>query len=222
MFCPKCGSEHPDDSQFCRKCGQGLATPATSSGVVSAGAGAAVAPARIPETPRSPETPQKSKPWVRAPFAIAGVLLLLLLVYGYNANQRANPNPAVNPIDRLVKQQRTFTVKNPAFHLNALNFGYFKLDVPSGATSVNLSGNFTANGGFTNDVEAYVLSADDFVNWQNRHAAKALYSSGKVTVGTLNVNLPADAGTYYLVFNNRFSLLAQKTVIVDVALTYYQ
>jgi hypothetical protein len=159
---------------------------------------------------------------VRAPFAIAGVLLLLLLIYGYNASQRANPNPAVNPIDRIVKQQRTVTVKNPDLHINALNFSYFKLDVPTGATSVNLHGNFTASGGFTNDVEVFVLPENDFVNWQNRHAANAIYNSGKVTVGTLNVTLPSDAGTYYLVFNNRFSLLTQRTVLVDATLVYYQ
>jgi zinc-ribbon domain len=210
VFCSTCGTETSDDSQFCRKCGKGLAVSATSSG-----AGAAVAPARIPNPP-------KPKPLVRAPFLIAGALPLLLLIYGYNASQRANPNPAVNPIDRIVKQQRTVTVKNPALHINALNFAYFKLDVPTGATSVNLHGNFTASGGLTNDVEVFVLSADDFVNWQNRHEAKTLYNSGKVTIGTLNINLPADAGTYYLVFNNRFAILAQKTVLVDAALTYYQ
>ncbi|MHB8217081.1 MAG: zinc ribbon domain-containing protein [Candidatus Sulfotelmatobacter sp.] len=218
MFCPKCGTEHPDESQFCRKCGQGLAAP-TSSGVASAGAGtgAAVAPARIPETP------PKAKPLVRAPFAIAGALLLWLLIYGYDASHNSTtPGVNPNPVERLVKQQHIVTVKNPNLHLNALNFGYFKLDVPTGATSVNLHGNFTASGGLTNDVEVFVLSADDFVNWQNRHEAKTFYNSGKVTVGTINVNLPDDAGTYYLVFNNRFAILAQKTVLVDAALTYYQ
>jgi zinc-ribbon domain len=210
VFCSTCGTETSDDSQFCRKCGKGLAVSATSSG-----AGAAVAPARIPDPP-------KPKPLVRAPFLIAGALLLLLLIYGYNASQRANPNPAVNPIDRIVKQQRTVTVKNPSLSIRPLNFAYFKLDVPAGATSVNIHGNFTASGGLTNDVEVFLLSADDFVNWQNGHAAKTLYNSGKVTVGTLNINLPADAGTYYLVFNNRFAILAQKTVLVDAALTYYQ
>jgi hypothetical protein len=186
--------------------------------LTSAGAAAAVAPARIPNVPPA----KLQRKLVRTPYAIAGILLLAFVIYGYNASQRTNPNPAVNPIDRIVKQQRTVTVKNPDLHLNALNFGYFKLDVPTGATSVNLHGNFTASGGLTNDVEVFVLSADDFVNWQNRHAAKTFYNSGKITIGTLNVNLPSDAGTYYLVFNNRFSILTQRSVLVDAALTYYQ
>lgn len=144
------------------------------------------------------------------------------MIYGYNASQRANPNPAASPIDRIVKQQRTTTIKNPALHINALSFGYFKLIVPSGATSVLLHGNFTASGGLSNDVEAFVMTEDDFVNWQNGHSAKTFYNSGKVTVGTINLNLPADAGTYYLIFSNRSSLLTQRNVLVDAALTYYQ
>jgi zinc-ribbon domain len=44
MFCTKCGTDVPDDSRFCRSCGQML-------GIVSTGAGAAaaVAPARSAE-----------------------------------------------------------------------------------------------------------------------------------------------------------------------------
>lgn len=105
-------------------------------------------------------------------------------------------------LQQLAKQQHAQQINNPAQVINALGYYYFKLDAPSGATNVSLQGNFTASGGSGNDVEAYVLSEADFVNWQNGHPAKTYYNSGKVTVGNISVNLPADAGTYYLVFNN--------------------
>ena len=39
MFCPKCGSENPDDARFCGSCGESLSTahdaPASTSGEVS-------------------------------------------------------------------------------------------------------------------------------------------------------------------------------------------
>jgi hypothetical protein len=94
--------------------------------------------------------------------------------------------------------------------------------VPPGATGVQLQGSFTASGGSGNDVEVYVLPETDFVNWQNRHGAKTYYNSGKVTVGNLNLTLPSDAGSYYLVFDNRFSLLSQKSVRLNATFTYYE
>ena len=60
------------------------------------------------------------------------------------------------------------------------------------------------------------------MNWQNRHSAKTFYNSGKVTVGNISVDLPSGAATFYLVFDNRFSLLSQKNIQVNATLTYYQ
>ena len=51
MFCTKCGTDLPDDSQFCRKCGQPQSVASTSTG-----AAAAVAPARITTPSEAPRT----------------------------------------------------------------------------------------------------------------------------------------------------------------------
>jgi len=208
VFCKNCGTELPEDSQFCRKCGQALGTVAVSS----SGAAAASAPTHV----------DKPKPKLaRSPFVVAGVLVLVLLIYGYNASQKANPNRDANPIEKLTKALHTEDLSKSALLVNAAGFAYFKLDVPSGVSTVRLQGNFTANGGTGNDVEVYVFAENDYVNWQNRHSAQTLYNSGKVTVGNFNVALPSDAGTY-MVFNNRFSVFTQKSVQVNASLTYYQ
>jgi hypothetical protein len=202
VFCSKCGLETPDDSQFCRKCGQAVGAVSNTSAAVLA-----------PSKPKAP--------LVRWPFMALAALLALFIWFAVGANKSSNPN-GPNPIQQLVKQQRTQTLNNPALAVGANRYSYFKLDVPPGATGVQLQGNFTASGGSGNDVEVYVLPETDFVNWQNRHAAKTYYNSGKVTVGNLNLTLPPDAGSYYLVFDNRFSLLSQKSVRLNATLTYYE
>lgn len=207
MFCSKCGAETSDDSQFCRKCGKPLSVSSTSGG-----AAAAVAPARIAAKPKSK---------VRAPFKVAAFLILMFVLFLIVA-LRSAMNENASSLDQLVKHQHTTTIDKPDLTVGSTGYNYFKLEVPAGATSVRLDGNFTASGGTGNDVEAYVLPESDFVNWQNRHAARSYYNSGKVTVGNFSINLPADAGTYYLVFDNRFSLFSKKEVEVKGTLTYYQ
>ena len=208
MFCSKCGTETPDDSQFCRNCGKAL-----SAAPISTGGGAAVAPAPVAAKPKSK---------IRSPFVIAAVLIALFLLFAFNAKRTSLSNRNASAVDQLVKQQHTITIDKPDAEINATGYYFFKLEVPPGATSVHLQGNFIASGGSGNDVQVYVLSEGDFVNWQNRHATKTYYNSEKVTVGNFSVNLPSDSGIYYLVFDNRFSLLSKKEVEVKGALTFYQ
>jgi zinc ribbon protein len=210
MFCSKCGTETPDDSQFCRKCGKSLTS-------TSVGGGAAVAPAPVAAKP-----PSK----VRTPFKIAAVLVFAFLAFvAYMIYEQANRNAASNHasvVDQIAKQQRTVSIDKPDAEVNAASYYFFKLQVPPGATSVHLQGSFTASGGSGNDVQVFVLPEDDFMNWQNRHVSKSYYNSGKTTVGNFSVNLPSDAANYYLVFDNRFSLFSKKEIAVKGSLTYYQ
>lgn len=82
------------------------------------------------------------------------------------------------------------------------------------ANRATVTGRFQARGGPGNDIEAYILDQDGFVNWSNNHGTPTYYNSGRLTVGTIKTLL--SAGTYYLVFNNRYSPADAKTVEVSV------
>jgi hypothetical protein len=79
-----------------------------------------------------------------------------------------------------------------------------------------VTGKFRAQGGPQNDIEAYILDQDGFANWANDHSAPAYYNSGRLTVGSIDTVL--GAGTYYLVFNNRYSPGDRKTVEASIQL----
>jgi len=136
-----------------------------------------------------------------------------LVVYFVHADQAAaSAQPAPQPKLYTETIDGAFTI--PHLHDKA-----YRLAVPSGAKDAVLQGHFTATGGANNDIEVSLMDDDAFVNWQNRHSVTPIYISGRVTQGTLNVSLP-NAGTYYLIFNNRFSVFSPKAVQDNVSLTY--
>ncbi len=154
---------------------------------------------------------------VRVGYVVALLVVLFLgfglVVYFIRADQAAANVPPV-PQPRLY----TETIDG-AFTIPQLHDKDYRLAVPAGAKDVSLQGHFTATGGANNDIEVSLMDDDTFVNWQNRHPVTPTYSSGRVTQGTLNISLP-DAGTYYLIFNNRFSVFSPKAVQDNVSLTY--
>ncbi len=198
MFCPKCGTETPDDSQFCRKCGKSL-------GVVSIADGAVVGAAQAPQ----PKPERRTTLWA--------LVALLSLVAGWAVWQMSQGHGPQVP---AVLQQLHTETFNKSITVPALNFFYVPLPLPDGSRNVRLQGHFSATGGIGNDIEVYLLSEDEFANWKNRHLVNAIYSSGRVTQASPDVNVPSAAGTYYLVFNNRYSLLAPKAVEANLTFIY--
>jgi len=211
MFCHKCGIETPDDSRFCRKCGNALAGTDKAATVLAT-------------------APTKTRA-VR-PLLVLG-LVLALVVFGWviihslvkqrDAATHAAVPPQMNlPVQPALPVLHTMNIGKGALSVPALRYSFYTLVVPDGARSVRVQGHFTATGGLGNDIFVFLLNQDAFTNWQNKHQASAYYNSGKVTVGDLNAALPNDAGTYYLVFDNRFSLLTAKAVEFTGTMTYYQ
>jgi hypothetical protein len=154
--------------------------------------------------------------------------MALLVVLGFllwsfinqqNSNSRSSGSQSGRPFIPTA-QPRVMTLVDTAFTLNALQGMHWNFNIPANATDVRVEGTFNASGGARNDIEVYVLNDDEFVNWQNNHSVSTLYNSGRMTQGTLNAALPPSAGTYHLVFNNKFSLLSPKAVRASIRLHY--
>jgi|HubBroStandDraft_6_1064221.scaffolds.fasta_scaffold41350_5 hypothetical protein len=224
MLCPKCLSEQPDTSQFCSQC----AEPLTEHGKTVA---------------RS-----KTNTWVW--FVLGGVACILFMVVQQNlqhaerqrqALQHAMAQqPRVEQVQHVerVEQTQTFippprplpppipqphvvAIANGAAVVAAASYSWYTFTIPFDAQTISINGRYTATGGRGNDIICYILNDDGFVNFKNGHAAQAYFNSGKMTQGPITAaNLPA--GTYYLVLDNRYSLITPKAVEINATLSYQQ
>jgi hypothetical protein len=195
MFCPQCGKQLPEDSRFCSKCGR------------------AIEKLLLPAAARPLSKPSHTGSWILLTvvvLAVGGVILLSRTTHS------SPPVPATPPVVRML---RTETIANTTISVGAGSFNYYKFVVPATATEASVDGHFSATGGFGNDIQVFVVNADSFVNFQNGHPSDAYFNSGKVTQNTINALLPGP-GTYYLVCNNRFGLLAPKAVEINAILHY--
>jgi hypothetical protein len=197
MYCTQCRTELPDGSQFCSKCGHATTASAKSKYLPVSGIAAILA------------------------LGILVIVIVAKLVSVSNAPQTpVGLQPSVQPVAQYIPQQRSLAVTNGAFTVKAGSMEYTAFTVPANSTNVFVEGHFAASGGAGNDIEVYILSPDEFVNFQNHHQTPTLYNSQRETQNSINAVLPSGAGTYYLVFNNGFSLLTPKAVEASVVLHY--
>jgi ribosomal protein L40E len=243
LFCGKCGASLPEGSQFCLRCGQAVEVlgaspaPVTGPALVSCAECGAEFPAReqfclmcgqsVHAMPKGPQA--KVETSVRGPSQAAvpkrrkSPILIWLLLPALALGiwwAAASDNPAALQLRRLANESHTQTITPAVFSLKPRGFASYEFTVPSGSVGVVVSGEFTATGGSSSDIEVYVLKDDAFVNWQYGYAPSAYYSSSRVIKGDINAELPAGAGTYYVVFNNNFSPRTTKSVQSEVTLHY--
>lgn len=201
MFCTQCRTELPEGSQFCSKCG--ATQSAQSYGSVF-------------KVRRS-----SGRRLFRA-IALVGLGIIVFLVIARSlvrTNQTNSANAFLKQMASIAAQPHEQNIADQAITVKADGYAYYKFIVPSDATNVSVDGHFSASGGFGNDIEVYLLDEDGFANWQNRHPVTPYYNSGRLTQGQIHASLSV-SGSYYLVFNNNFSLITPKAVQVLATLHY--
>jgi hypothetical protein len=140
---------------------------------------------------------------------IVVIMVLLVLIFGfiaYNSYQRSSPPTFTETLSG------TITV-------DPLAYRYLTITVPSGASDPILSIYFIAQGGTRNDIRCFVMDETNFIDWRNGHPAFILYVSGQVPTAKGQISLPGP-GTYYIVFDNTFSVFSSKTVNYSITLKY--
>lgn len=214
LGCSKCGATLPDEAQFCLKCGKPVALPPKE-------------PVKVGQ-PVLEIAPQP----VRKRRIVLWVLLGLLL--GAALWAATSESPFAQGIQEIVGWKHDQTILETPFSVTARNFRYYKFALPEGSMNVSIVGQFTSTGdrktaaakakdgadGDDYDVEVYVLSEPAFAVWQNGYATSSVYESGRVSQGSMQADLPAGGGVYYLVFSNKFSAKNAKNINATVLLRY--
>ena len=117
-------------------------------------------------------------------------------------------------------QKNTFVLYSGSIVINEGSSNSKEFSVPQGATNVRIQGSFAAAGGSTNNIKVYVMSSNDYAKWQEGHSANTYYSSGLETTGLIDATLSPGV-SYYIVFDNTYTILESKTVYATITLTYF-
>jgi predicted nucleic acid-binding Zn ribbon protein len=220
MICMTCGTQSPEDARVCLQCGEQISTPVdianpgknrkrARKGVIAftiLGAFACVlaAFAVLPEI-------LKDGSQTQGPTTVTGGPAL------YSA-PLSTPTPT--PMPSPVLKTETYEIDTKAIGIQPDQMWWHPLLVKNDWRNARLVGKFIAQGGEKNDIEAIVTNEKGLINWRKNylHRPEVWYKSGRVTEDTFNVPLPT--GQSYFVFNNRFSVSANKTVRFNLRIEY--
>ena len=210
LGCAKCGASLPDGAQRCPECDHPVSLPPKQVTVVEVGT----------------SHPQPAKP-KRHVF----VWMLLVVLVGTIGWAVVSDDPYAQGVQEIVGWKHDQTILENPFSVTAHSFRYYKFDLPEGSTNVAIIGQFTVSAeenkaqkppakDLDNDIEVYVLSEPAFAVWQNGYVTSTVYESGRVSAASVNAPLPAGAGVYYLIFNNKFDPKNPKNLNATFLLRY--
>ena len=199
VTCPKCKADAPEAAQFCQQCGEPLSEHA--------------------KTINRSKNPAWA--WVALLFSLAMLgFIVFHIMTDISKDSASATKPQMTGATALAPQAHFVTIVNNAATVNASSFAWYTFVVPPNANTVAVNGHFTATGGSGNDIECYILDEDGLANLKNGHPSRTYFNSGQVTQAKIGAVLPPRPGTYYIVLDNRFSLITPKAVQINAALSY--
>lgn len=217
LACSKCGADLPEGSEFCRKCGKPVSVPAKKK-------------LEAPVVEVIPPLPPRRRPKRHAVLWMFLAIIVVAIVWVI-----ASDNPYAQGVQELAGWKHDQIILDTPFSVSAHSFRYYKFALPEGSVNVAMLGQFTvsdeanksgshgdANQGSKDEhgIEVYVLSEAAFTVWQNGYATNSVYESGRVAEAKIQSELPAGAGIYYLVFNNKFAAKTAKNLNASLLLRY--
>jgi hypothetical protein len=158
---------------------------------------------------------------------VIGVILIAIIAFSIGsylmsrsdriyAETKAKMGPIAKSVEWVTQKD---SIASGQITVRRGGYVFYKVEITPGMSKATVSGSFTASGGAGNDVEGVLADEEGYTNWINGHEARVFWSTqGRETTGRFSTMLTP--GTYYLVFSNKFSLLTDKDVFVDVSLTY--
>lgn len=191
LICPDCGNAVSDAAPACSKCGR----PRVRDGGAES-------------------WKRKGGRWSEIGQILGGVMVIGLALLGGRACFSHNPQA-----DQKQMVSKTDAIASGQIDVAAGKAVHYTLTVTPDMIEPVVKGTFSASGGNGNDIVAAIADEANYVNWVNGHKADVLWQTeGQQTVGEFQVKL--SPGTYYLGISNRFSLVSDKQVSLDVSLNY--
>jgi len=117
------------------------------------------------------------------------------------------------------QQDHEVAIVRSTFRVDAAQTAYWSFKIPTYVVDGRIAGNAMAAGGAGNDIRLLVMTEQQFQLWQLNRQTQSLFDSGQRRSVVLSVRVN-DPGTYYVVFDNRFSLVSPKNVSADVRFVY--
>lgn len=145
-------------------------------------------------------------------------------------------SPMAQEVQEVAGWKHDQIILDTPFTVGPHTFRYYKFTLPEGSVNVAIVGQFSSENPNPTPprkskekdsdkdsdagIEVFVLTDEAFTVWQNGYATSSVYESGKVPTGTVQADVPAGAGVYYLVFSNKSSPKTPKSVHATVLLRY--